>query len=164
MVAKPAAPKPGSSSTRNTGTKPITKPARVRAAKEREEEITETASETVAGHQVALPLTSAVQLDQPGKAAGDALAEGQRIWGAARQQLLRPGAGADSALVARARNTGTAGYNAAEHVLTLDGDLVADDLSHDGPIVRAVIAAADGIQVDIRLVASKTADRVAASA
>ncbi|MBV9133722.1 MAG: hypothetical protein JO318_13550 [Chloroflexi bacterium] len=83
----------------------------------------------------------------------DPLAVGRRIWGAARDQLFR--AGLDRALEVRLRNTGTAGYDAVRGVLTLDGDLVAEDLE-PGSVVLTAVATAAGRQLQVR---NNAADR-----
>jgi len=147
------------SGTRNSVFKPENEPARAAAhaadVSSRDESKTDIRAN---GHQVALPLTSAVGLGYscPASAAGapvfDALAEGKRIWESARHQLLRPGTGVDLALIARARNTAAVGYSAADGVLTLDGDLVAEDLEPGSTVGAAVASAARGCQLELRLV------------
>ncbi|MBV8719573.1 MAG: helix-turn-helix domain-containing protein [Chloroflexi bacterium] len=109
--------------------------------------------------QMALPGQAAVALSeikQPStnaEVSTDPLAVGRRIWGAARDQLFR--AGLDRALEVRLRNTGTAGYDAVRGVLTLDGDLVAEDLE-PGSVVLTAVATAAGRQLQVR---NNAADR-----
>jgi len=152
-------PEPVTGLTHNSGANPENKPARAATHAADVFSIDESkTNDRASSHQVALPLTGAVGLVSPGPApvaatpVVDALAEGKRIWESARHQMLRPGAGVDPALIARARNTAAARYSAADGVLTLDGDLVAEDLEPGSTVAAAVASAARGRQLELRLV------------
>jgi len=162
--------------TRNSGTRKSAfklenEPARAAAHAANVSSIDESKTDVRAkSHQVALPRTSAVSLGSscPAPAAGapvfDALAEGKRIWESARHQLLRPGAGVDPVLIARARNTAAVGYSTADGGLTLDGDLVAEDLEPGSTVAAAVASAARGCQLELRLVGGAPASHLPAGA
>jgi hypothetical protein len=59
-----------------------------------------------------------------------------------------PRADHDQELEQRLRNTGTAGYDSAAGVLTLDGGLIAEDLA-PGSSVMTAVATATGRQLKV---------------
>ena len=65
-------------------------------------------------------------------------------------------------LIARARNTAAAGYSAADSVLILDGDLVAEDLEPGSAIAVAVANAGHGRQLELRLIGGAPASHLPA--
>jgi Helix-turn-helix domain len=168
MVASPASPKPGTPVKPGTPElNPEKEPALARSRSGEETIFSLKTDDRTNGHQVALPLTSAVGLATPpgaGTAAAaplvDALPQGKRLWDAARQRLLRTGSGVDPSLEARVRNTGTVAYNGADGVLTLEGDLVAEDLEPGSVVVEAVVAAARGRELELRLLGISPSSRL----
>ena len=163
-----SSPEPGTTGTLN-GSEQKNKPAHAAARADDVSSIDEPkTNDHVRGHQVALPLTGAVGLVSPEPApatpppAVDALAEGKRMWESARHQMLRPGAGVEPALITRVRNTAAAGYSAAAGVLTLDGDLVAEDLEPGSTVAAAVASAARGRRLELRLIGGAPASHLPA--
>jgi hypothetical protein len=147
-VRTPVSTEPGHSGNPATTKNPANEPVHARA---RARHI----DQDGATFQITLPGQAAVALS--GFNLSPALTEGQHIWGAARQELFR--AGQNQTLEQRLRNTGTAGYDPASGVLTLDGDLGAEDLEPGSAVLTAVERAA-GRQLKVELVGGAATRRM----